>query len=543
MIQKIKTYILSHKIISVLVLVIIAIGSYFIFRNSASGETMYITENVKKGDIITTVSGTGQVEASNTIDIKPKTTGDITYVGVKVGETVKKGKLIASVDSRDSKIALENAQISLAKLTKDPDALTLLQKENSLDESYDNGWNSISSFVTDMTLIVSDLEGLYGSDGYLGYKNISSLSSTGKTKVNIAESSYYDAEKSIDEISKLYKSLSRSSSRDEIDELIKKSYESSKIIANAIKNTETAFNYVVKDLEYENNSNTSSTRVDITSWMSSSNNYVNNLLSSINSIKEGTQSLKDTVSGSDELDIRSAELSLQSKQYAYNDCFIYASFDGVIATLTARVGESSGSSVGTLITKQKIVTIPFNEVDVTSIKLEQKATITFDAIEDLSVSGVVAEIDPVGTVSSGVVTYNVKIAFDSADDRIKPGMSANTEIITQEKKDILTVTSSAVKTKNKKVYVEIFEVPLPNSNNGTGSVSSVSPIRKEVTIGLSDDSKTEIISGLNEGDQIVLKTTTGTTSSKTSSTSTPSILSSVGATRGMGAGGGTPPKD
>jgi HlyD family secretion protein len=526
----------------VLVLVIIAIGSYFIFRNSASGETMYITEAVKRSDIVTTVSGTGQVEASNTIDIKPKTTGDITYVGVKVGETVKKGKLIASVDSRDAKIALENAQISLAKLTKDPDTLTLLQKENSLDESYDNGWNTVSSFVTDMTLLVSNLKDIYSSDGYLGYKNISNLSSTGKTKVNLAESSYYDAEKSIDEITKLYKSLSRSSSRDEIDELIKKSYESSKIIANAVKNTETAFNYVVKDLEYENNSDTSSTRSDITSWMSSSNNYVNNLLSSINSIKEGTQSLKDTVAGSDELDIRSAELSLQSKQYAYNDCFIYASFDGVIATLTARVGESSGSSVGTLITKQKIVTIPFNEVDVTSIKLEQKATITFDAIEDLSVSGVVAEIDPVGTVSSGVVTYNVKIAFDSADDRIKPGMSANTEIITQEKKDILTVTSSAVKTKNKKVYVEIFEIPLLNSNNGTGSVSSVSPIKKEVTIGLSDDSKTEIISGLNEGDQIVLKTTTSTTSSKASSI-TPSILNSVGTTRGMGAGGVTLPKN
>ncbi|MFA6514919.1 MAG: HlyD family efflux transporter periplasmic adaptor subunit [Candidatus Paceibacterota bacterium] len=541
MINKIKTYILSHKIITIVAIVIIAVSAYFIFKNSASGETRYITENVKKGDIITTVSGTGQVEASNTIDIKPKTTGDITYVGVKVGDIVKKGKLIASVDSRDAKIALENAQISLAKLTKDPDALTLLQKENSLDESYDNGWNSVSSFVTDMTLIISDLKGLYSSDGYLGYKNISSLSSSGKTKVNLAESSYYDAKKSIDDISKLYKSLTRSSSQDEINELIKKSYESSKIIANAVKNTETAFNYVVEDLEYENNSDTASNRTNITSWISSANNYVNNLLSSINGIKEGEQSLKDTVAGSDELDIRSAELSLQSKQYAYNDCFIYASFDGVIATLTAKVGESSGSSVGTLITKQKIVTIPFNEVDVTSIKLEQKVTITFDAIEGLSVSGVVAEIDPVGTVSSGVVTYNVKIAFDSDDDRIKPGMSANTEIITQEKKDILTVTSSAIKTKNKKVYVEVFEVPLPSMGNINGITSAVPPVRKEVTIGLSDDLKTEIISGLNEGDQIVLKTTT---SSKTSSTtSTPSILNSVGATRGMGAGGGTPPRN
>ncbi len=205
MIQKIKNYILSHKIISVVAVVIIIAGAYLLVKNNASGETRYVTELVKLGNITTTVSGTGQVEASNTIDLKPKTTGDITFVGVKVGDKVRKVKLIASVDSRDAKIALENAQISLAKLTKEPDSLTLLQKENGLTESYDNGWNTVSSFVTDMTLTIGDLENIYSNDGYLGYKNITGLSSAGKLKVKLAENSYYDAEKSLEEISKLYK--------------------------------------------------------------------------------------------------------------------------------------------------------------------------------------------------------------------------------------------------------------------------------------------------------------------------------------------------
>lgn len=539
MIQKIKNYILSHKIISVVAVVIIIAGAYLLVKNNASGETRYITEVVKLGNITTTVSGTGQVEASNTIDLRPKTTGDVTFVGVKVGDTVRKGKLIASVDSRDAKIALENAQISLAKLTKEPDTLTLLQKENGLTESYDGGWNTVSSFITDMTLLVGDLENMYSNDGYFGYNNISNLSSTGKTKVKLAEDSYYDAEKSLEEISKSYKTLSRSSSQEEILNLITKSYASSKIIANAIKNTETAFNYVVKDLEYENNSNTTTTRAEITSWMSDSNNYVNSLLSAINNIKEETQSLKDTIAGSDDLDIRSAQLSLQSKQNAYNDCFVYAPFDGIIATLSAKVGESSGSSIGSLITQQKMVTIPFNEVDVTSIKLGQNAVITFDAIDDLSIPGVVAEIDTLGTVSSGVVTYNVKVAFDSPDERIKPGMSSNVEITTQEKKDVLTISSSAIKNKNKKTYVEIFEVPLPDSKSPMGLTSSVLPIRKEITIGLSDDSKTEILSGLDEGDQIVLKTNVSSTTT-TSTEKAPSILNSVS---GRGMGGGTPPRN
>ena len=160
MIQKTKNFIWSHKIISIIILVVAIIGVYFIFKNKSSTETRYFTETVKKGSITTTVTGTGQVEASDTIDIKPKTTGDITYVGVKAGQEVKKGALLATIDSRDAKVALENARISLAKLTKDPDTLTLLQKQNSVTESYNSGWNTASSYITDMTSMIIDLENL-----------------------------------------------------------------------------------------------------------------------------------------------------------------------------------------------------------------------------------------------------------------------------------------------------------------------------------------------------------------------------------------------
>jgi HlyD family secretion protein len=518
MIQKIKTFILAYKIIIGIVLVGLVVGLYFIFKNSTSGATSYITEVVKTGDITTTVSGTGQVEASNTIDLKPKNTGDITYVGVKAGDVVKRGRLIVSVDSRDAKIALENAKISLAKLTKEPDPLTLLQKKNALTESYDSGWNNVSSYVTDITLIMNDLENTYNGDGYLSYKNIMGLNSFGRTKISQGETSLYNAKKSLEELNKIYKTLSRESSQEEILNLINKSYESAKLVANAIKNTESAFNYMVDDLEINNDSNTITMRSNITSWLDSSNGYVNSLLSSVNNIKESSLSLSDTISGSDELDIRSAELSLQSKLDAYNDCFVYAPFDGIIATLSARVGVSSGASIGTLITKQNIIKIPLNEVDIASVKLGQIATLSFDAIDGLSIKGTVVEIDSVGTVSSGVVTYNVKVAFDSVDERIKPGMSASVEIITNQKQNILTVSSSSIKSKNGNSYIEMLE----NS----------SVVKKNVQTGISDDTKTEIISGLIEGDKIISKTITGTT---TSTTKAPSIINAVGGNKTGGA--------
>ncbi|HLP86528.1 MAG TPA: efflux RND transporter periplasmic adaptor subunit [Candidatus Paceibacterota bacterium] len=504
MFQKIKIFILSHKVISIVIILLLVGGSYFLIKKSSSGEVSYVTEPVKIGNITTSVTGTGQVEATNTLTLKAGSSNDVTYVGVKVGDVVKKGKLIASVECTDAKIALENAKISLAKLVDDPDSLTLLQKENSLNQSYHSAWNEISSFIAKGNSMVLDMSDIFNNNGYLGSPNQSRLSTLGKDKLSKAEDARYEAEKSLREIDKVYKTLSSESSPEEILNLLNKAYESSKILASATKTIGEAFEYTVNYLDYEDDSATSTTRTDVNSWIDDSNSYVTDLLSSINSVTENKETLKDLLAGEDELDIRSAQLSVSSKQKAYNDCFVYAPFDGVIGTLTAKVGESAGSSVGTLITKENVAVVSFNEVDMASIKVGQKANLTFDAIEGLKITGEVIEIDSLGTVSSGVVTYGVKISFNENDARVKPGMSVNVEIITDSKENILTAPSSAVKTRNGASYAEIL-----------GENSTV--IRKPVKIGISDDTLTEIVSGLQEGEKIITKTVNG----KSSSTSLP----------------------
>ncbi|HAS95772.1 TPA: hypothetical protein DCS99_05135 [Candidatus Wolfebacteria bacterium] len=183
-----------------------------------------------------------------------------------------------------------------------------------------------------------------------------------------------------------------------------------------------------------------------------------------------------------------------------------------MATLTVKRSDtlSSGTSIATLITKQKIAEISLNEVDVAKVKVGQKTTLNFDAVEELSISGSVAEIDTVGTVSQGVVTYTVKIGFDTQDDRIKPGMSVSASIIIDMKQDVLTVPNSAIKTQGELSYVEIFEVPLENATGTQEVIASATPIRRPVTIGIANDTTTEIVSGLKEGDQIITRTITTT---------------------------------
>ena len=538
MLQKTKTFILTHKIISIIIIIVIVVCAYFfIFKKNTSGETQYITQTVSKGSIITTVAGTGQIGASNTITLNPKTSGTINYVGVSVGQSVKKGTLIASVDSSDAKMALVNAQIALDNLTKGPDALTLLQKQNGLADSYVNGWNTVSSYINDMTVIINSINTIYSTGGYLSYENTMKLSTAGKNEITAGQSGYYAAKDSIDKLTQLYKSLTSSSSQQQISDLINQAYTSSLVVSSAVKSTQTAFNFAVNELNYgSDTANITTNRTNINSWLSSSNGYINSLLSATNAIKENTQSLQDTATSVTPLDVQAAQLALQSKQDAYNGCFIYAPFDGVIATLTAQVGQPSGSSIGTIITQQELATVSLNEIDIAKIKLGQKATLTFAAVDGLSITGHVAEIDSVGAVSQGVVSYNIQISLDVNDARVKPGMSVSATIITDSAQDVIVVPSSAIKTQNGASYVQTFSSPLsPAVAGAQGSPSIVLPTQTDVVTGLIGDTSTEITSGLNVGDIIVTKTITNAT--VTTKSTTPSILNAVSGGAGRSAGG------
>ncbi|MBI4778907.1 efflux RND transporter periplasmic adaptor subunit [Candidatus Falkowbacteria bacterium] len=247
-----------------------------------------------------------------------------------------------------------------------------------------------------------------------------------------------------------------------------------------------------------------------------------------NSLKEKQLSLADLKAGTDPLDIKSQELSLQQKrnalydaQTALADYAIKAPFDGVMATVDVKVGDSASGAVATIMTKQRIAEISLNEVDVAKIKIGNKAALTFDALDGLDISGQVAEIDALGTVTQGVVTYNVKIVFDTQDSRVKSGMSVNAAIITDVKTDVLMAPNSAVKTDaSGDSYIQTLD-------------SAGRPQNITIQIGLTNDTNTEIISGLNEGDKVVTQTI-NTGAAKTTASQT----GNSGSIRLPGMGGG-----
>lgn len=521
-------------------------GGYYGWKKWFSPEeaVRYITAKVERGVLSTTINGTGQIFVLNQLDVKAKASGDLIYVGIKNGQEVKAGFLLAQLDSReaqknvrDAEDNLETARLSMEKLKQPADTLTILQAENSLiqaqenkqkaeddlKKAYEDGFNNVSNAFLELPDIIAGLQTLfYGYTYDSGTSNLDYYTKKAEQydidalqyKVE-AESDLHAARDAYEINFDNYKAASRFSETSVIEALIDESYETAKKTAEAVKSINNVIQFY-KDKLIENSATphpTANTHLStLNGYTGKTNSQLlallsaqraiqtdkENIISSDRTIVERTESLAKIKADPDPLDIRSQELSIKQRENALLDAkeklvdyFIRAPFDGVIASTNIKKGDqiSSGAAIATLITKQDIAIITLNEIDAAKVKFGQKVMLTFDAIEDLTLTGQVAEVDALGTVSQGVVSYNVKIFFDVQDDRVKPGMSISAGIILNSKLNLLMVPNSAIKTQGGASFVQVLIDGVPSS--------------KQITLGATNDIMTEIVAGLEEGEEII----------------------------------------
>ncbi|MDD4476555.1 MAG: efflux RND transporter periplasmic adaptor subunit [Patescibacteria group bacterium] len=573
--KKILGLIWRHKIYSLIVLVILGTGGYFGYQKWFVSEesVRYITAKAERGVLTTSISGTGQISASSQVDIKTKTSGDVTYVGAKTGQEVKSGTLLVSLNTkealktvRDAEESLETAKLSLEKLLQPADELTLLQAEHSLEQAkeskqkaveslkkaYDDGFNGVANAFLDIPSVMTGMQDLLYSNNYTNTQmNFEYYAEQVRSRLfdekaleykNDANVKYQAAREAYNKNFQDYKSASRFSDNETIEALIVETYDSVKTIAEAVKSANNLVQYYIDKFTEANlktqtlatthlsslSSYTGKTNSHLLSLLSTKQTFQTNKETIINAdrtIAEKTGSLADLKAGADPLDVRSQNLSIKQKEYALADAkekladyYVYAPFDGTIVAFDVKKGDSVSASavLGTIITKQRIATISLNEIDVAKVKVGQNVILTFDAVDDLSITGQVAEVDALGTTSQGVVSYNVEIVFDIQDERIKPGMSVSASIILESKQDVLMVSSSAVKTQGTNSYVEQLD-------------SAGALVRKTVQIGASNDTMTEITEGLTDGEEIIAqKISTGAASTSKTTTNNSSSGPGVG---------------
>ena len=240
-----------------------------------------------------------------------------------------------------------------------------------------------------------------------------------------------------------------------------------------------------------------------------------------------------------EIAVEQARNSLNDAKENLEDYYIRAPFDGIITNLSVESGDSISRSdiLASVITKDSHAVITLNEVDATNVKEGDTATLTFDALTDISISGKVTKIDTLGTVSQGVVSYGAEISFDSQNEMLKPGMSVSAEILVESKSDILLVPSSAVKTQKGETYVLVLNTSSKKRQGASGGqerFDTLIPERKVVEVGITDNVYTEIVSGLFLGENVVTETVSGENSETYSGGGVGSSLRIPG----LGGGGG-----
>lgn len=551
-----KKFILAHKVltsIAALLLIFALYRTYKVFHPTVT-ETRYVLANVTKGTIVSSVSGTGSVSVTNQIDVKPKVSGTITYVNVREGQYVGQGAVIAGVDStdaekavRDAELDLQSAQLSLEKLSGS--SVVPRNKEQAqadLDKAYADGFNSVADTYLDLPDIISGVEdSLYAYNFSHSVSNADYLQNVirkyDEQVTNFhddAIAKYQAARASYEAALKTYKDTSRSDAPTAIENLINQTYSVTQDIADGIKSSTSLYQFYEDRLNDQGIKPEAQADVNIAT-LGTYTSKINTHLAALRSIQNTISDDKNSIDNAD-LDVQSLQLTVKQRENALADAkdkladyTIRAPFAGTIALLGAKkaLDISPATTIATMITNEKVVEISLNEVDAASVKLGDKVTLTFDAVPNLSLTGRVISIDTLGTVSQGVVTYTIKISFDTTDPRVKAGMSVSAEIVTNVKSDVLVLPSSAVKTQGNNSYVEVFNPPLPADSTGAGVLSAVAPERVVVTTGVSNDTQVEIVSGLAEGDQVVARTIQATQAA----TQAPSLFG--GGVRTGGGGG------
>jgi len=242
--------------------------------------------------------------------------------------------------------------------------------------------------------------------------------------------------------------------------------------------------------------------------------------SSYNSWQSSIDSLSKLKAPARKEDIASASAqlsnyraALESAQYTYDQNFLRSPFDGVVAQVNVSKGDQANTNtvVATIITSELYAEISLNELDAAQTRIGASSTITFDALPGISIQGKVAQIDTIGSVNQGVVSYSAKISFDTPDSDVKPGMSVSVSIVTNMKKDQLLVPSSAIKTVDGISTIQIPDSTLASSAKLGETVTLIHAQSVNVEIGDTDNVQTVIQSGLEENQIIIARQISGAT--------------------------------
>ncbi|MFA6284928.1 MAG: efflux RND transporter periplasmic adaptor subunit [Parcubacteria group bacterium] len=415
---------------------------YFAFLRKP--KVQYNTAEAKKGGLTETVSVTGTLKSNDTISLDFETNGRVRAVNVKVGQKVAKGDLIGSLDDSSLQLEVDQAKANLEKAQADAGI----------------------SFDT----IHSAEVGKRNAEKYL-----EDTKSLNKKNITSAEQKVSDAKNYLEDAQSYYNQVKSDDGADS---------STTKSARLTLDTAESSYNAAKKALDV----------ADQTADLSETS--AQNSLDTAEATRDAAKS--KYIAASKDANVASFEAAYQSALVDMDRAVLRAPANGIIKEVNFKTGEViGGTSVeafAKMISYDFVLEAKVSESDIAKIKLDQKATLTFDAFDpDEKFTASVVSIDPSSTVVQDVVDYVVKLAMDKDDLRLKDGMSADLDVLVFEKNDVLAIQERSIKDVDGKKIVQILE--------------KGNPVDREVKTGAKGDGgMIEIISGLKEGDMVITST-------------------------------------
>jgi HlyD family secretion protein len=489
----------------------VAVFGYLRFRTTqASAAVTPTTATVQRGSMAATISAAGNIQAHQSADLSFGQSGTVKAIHMNMGDQVKAGDVLAELDTADLELTLRSAQVSL-KNAQD----TLAQTQNpNTEQDIANARAALASAQAAYDKVAAGASKSELAAAQAALASAQAAYDAAVKSAGASDSSLVSAAATFEKAR-----IALQQAQGDYDKIVWRGDAAATSQAQALQSA--TIDYDAAKAAYQavaatSKSDASSKIASAASALQSAKTSLANLKNQVTAadlaaaqatLTQAQNALDTLLAGPDAnaLDIavngvETAQIALDQAKLKLQQAQIVAPFDGVITAIAAKVDQTaSGAAISIADLDHLEIEVNMSEVDVNRVEVGQQAEITLDAVSDLTLAGTVTEMAPAGVQSSGVVNYPVTVALTKTADGVKTGMTANLALIVDQRENVLMVPNRAVRTVNKQKVVTLL--------NGEQQVQT------PVQTGLSNDTMTEITSGVSEGDVVVLNSTTTTSSS------------------------------
>lgn len=473
----------------------------------ASAEASYQTAAAEKRNITRSLSSSGTLQPADSYTVSTLVSGEILSDTFEEGDQVEEGQLLYTLDSSGASNSQTQARNSYTQAQTNYEQAVKAKyptadMSGTVSEVYVKNGDTVSA-GTELMRIVGDnniyLTGLFPyaspSDFYVGQTAtiyINGFAGTTTGTVTAVSSSTVTTSNGLQAVSVQVKAANPG--------LVTADYTASIYIGNYSSYGQTSINLSASSVVTAE----ASGKVTGLSWLAG------------DTISEGQRICTitgDSVDNSIEnakISMENAQSSLENAQETLDDYSITAPISGEVVTKTAKAGDKiEGGSDGTLCVIYDLsyleMTMSIDELDISDVAVGQEVQITADAVEGTTYTGVVTKVSVAGTTSGGITTYPVTVRIDETEG-LRPGMNVDAEIILESAEDVLAIPSGAVNRGN----TVLITADSPSAANAVDQEAPEGYVYVEVETGISDDSYTLVLSGLQEGDTVAyLQTASG----------------------------------